>query len=70
MIPGPYILAHATETDHQTDGLTYRTLAYGYDTAQQALDGRAAIAAQHRIALSEIAVLRFIDVEEADRFLD
>jgi hypothetical protein len=69
MIQGPYALCRI-ELPEDKDYPNYITIRYGYDTAKQAWEARAAIAAEEGINESDLAVVRPIESEEIERFVD
>lgn len=70
MIPGPYSICHATLPDDDSDGMVYRTLKWGYDSARHAHGELAKVAREAQVSEGDCCVIRHIDIEEADRFGD
>ena len=70
MIPGPYSLCKVSFPTQGSDAATYTTLSYGYTSAKSALHEREKIALRAGVPVGEVAVIRFIDAEEGDRFVD
>jgi ACT domain-containing protein len=70
VIPGPYSLCHVTFPDPESDSATYTTLRYGYDTANEALSDLEVVAGEKGVPSDEVAIIRYVDVEEIDRFID
>ncbi len=69
MIPGPYALCR-TYLSEDSDFPSYITVRYGYGTAKQAWDARATLAAEEGIEETDLAVVRPINPDEIDRFID
>ena len=67
MIPGPYSICHVTFPE-DNDSPCYRAVSWGYDTAGSAFSKREKIAKEESIPVDELAVIRFIDPEESDKF--
>lgn len=70
MIPGPYTIVRCHFPDESTDMPDYRTLKYGYDSAEQAWSALPIVAAEEGIAEEECAVVRIIAREDMSRFFD
>ena len=68
MIPGPYAICHATVPDANSDSITYRTLSWGYDTANDAFNDIVAVAQKEGVNVDECRVTRDIDKAEAEEF--
>jgi len=69
MIPGPYAIYAFTPDD--SDGGTFQTLSWGYDTATDAFNALPQVAAAtHNVAESDCVVLRMIDRDEAAQFTE
>jgi hypothetical protein len=68
MIPGPYALCRI-HLPEDADYPSYITVRYGYDTAKQAWDARATLAAEEGIEETALAVVRPINPDEIDRFI-
>lgn len=60
MIPGPFAICHVTTHD-DSDALTYTTLRYGYDSAEQAFKDIGAVAAEKSVDPEECAVILHVD---------
>ncbi len=58
MHPGPYSVCRFQLTDDDSDGVTYITLRYGYDTLEQAWRAVPALSAEFAIDEEEICVVR------------
>ena len=67
MIPGPYAICHVTFPD-DSDCASYRTLKYGYDSAESAYSALETVASESDVPGSECAVIRHIDRNEAGDF--
>ena len=70
MIPGPYLIAHATYEDADSDRPTLRTVRSGYDSAAAAVKDLPTIAKDEQVPLDDLVVVRWIEREEAERFVD
>ena len=70
MIPGPYSICFLDVPEDGGDGVVYKTLKFGYDSAAQAYSALAKVAAEAGVPADECAVIRHIEVEEAERFSD
>ena len=69
MIPGPYALCRI-HLPEDSDYPSYITVRYGYDTAKQAWDARAVLAAEEGIEETDLVVVRPIERAEIERFID
>jgi hypothetical protein len=70
VIPGPYSLCHVTFPNPDSDSTTYTTLRYGFDTAASAHSSIEEVALAAGVPSDEVAVIRYVDEEEVDRFTD
>lgn len=57
MIPGDYEVAHV-ELLEESDGMRFTTLAWGYDTAEDAAQAAPKVAKENGVDLEDIAILR------------
>jgi hypothetical protein len=69
MIPGPYALCR-TYLPEDSDFPSFITVRYGYDSAKQAWNARAVLAAEEGIDETDLVVVRPIDQDEIERFID
>jgi hypothetical protein len=69
VIPGPYSICEPEVTD-ESDGTTFRTLKWGYETAPQAEADLASAAAESGLDADELVIIRVIEGDEYARFLN
>jgi|LakMenEpi03Aug12_release.lakeMendotaPanAssembly.Ray.scaffolds.fasta_scaffold1033158_1 hypothetical protein len=67
MIPGPYSICHISFLD-ESDAPTFKTLCFGYDSAEAAYLDLSFIASQQNMPADECTVIRLIETEEASQF--
>lgn len=70
MIPGPYSICFMDAPEDGGDGVVYKTLKFGYDSAKQAQTQLQSVAAEAGVPPEECAVIRHIEAEESERFSD
>lgn len=70
MIPGPYAICQAVFLDEDSDTPDYKTLKYGYDSAEQAWADVQTVASEEGVPAEDCLVIRTVDREEASRFTD
>lgn len=69
MIPGPYALCRM-HLPEDSEFPSFITVRYGYDTAKEAWGARAALAAEEGIEETDLVVVRPIDQDEIESFID
>ena len=67
MIPGPYSILQTTY-EGDSDAMSYMTLTFGYDTAEQAYSALGKVATDAGVPAEECIVMRIIEREEAADF--
>ena len=70
MIPGPYEICLVTIVDDDSDTATYRSVLFGYDSAEEAFNEIAKVAQENKLDPKDLVVIRFIDRDEAAKFTD
>lgn len=67
---GPYSVCKMSEKDDGSDSFIMTTIKWGYGSADEAFNAIPSIAKIENIAQENLAVIRLIDKEEKDRFID
>lgn len=67
MIPGPYAICHI-DFPENSDAAIFKTLRFGYDSAEAAYRELEKVATEKKLDVSECGVIREIDREEAADF--
>jgi hypothetical protein len=70
VMPGPYIVCKVSIPDPSTDSARLDIVKYGYDTASDAHGDLPNLADEKEICQDELVVIRVIDREDAERFVD